>query len=346
MNKSKIVSLLSGAALILPLGALNAQFSFDFTGEEGFSDGPIVSYQPSDFTDNGEWPTDEPWPTWSDPIENSLTTFQVETSGTGALVIDPDAGGWHDVKYNGDGGVLFLNNPIYVETHFSINYTEGAGNALVTGATPLPQFLIRSWDDQSKTFEFNMRHAPWDGVSNLFNANTKAIDGSQDWLPGFSGTQIGLDITDAGEVIDGQSDNLMISFSLVPQGGGDYEISYLLMNKDTSEELINKTRVANDPDGLWELSTGFLAIAKAQMDSEEVAVHIDRLTLSYEPIIGEATWAGYPVDEKGWVDTEDWMGWLNGTHAPWIWSESMNGYIYLPEENVSDIGAWLYAPGS
>lgn len=54
------------------------------------------------------------------------------------------------------------------------------------------------------------------------------------------------------------------------------------------------------------------------------------------------SWAGYDAYEDGWVDTADFMGWFNVTHAPWVWSTALNRWIYLPEENMSPAGAWFY----
>jgi hypothetical protein len=55
-------------------------------------------------------------------------------------------------------------------------------------------------------------------------------------------------------------------------------------------------------------------------------------------------WAGYEVDALGWINTEGWMGYLNVTAAPWVWSATLAKYLYMPEANVSESGAWVYAP--
>jgi hypothetical protein len=57
---------------------------------------------------------------------------------------------------------------------------------------------------------------------------------------------------------------------------------------------------------------------------------------------GNPTWADYPVDGNGWVDTGTFMGWLNVTFGDIVWSTSLDGYIYLPESSVGDAGAWTY----
>jgi hypothetical protein len=61
--------------------------------------------------------------------------------------------------------------------------------------------------------------------------------------------------------------------------------------------------------------------------------------------VGDPTWAGYDVMKGDFVDTENFLGWLwVGSPTGYVFSYSLENYIYLPEENVSDSGAWAYAP--
>lgn len=53
-------------------------------------------------------------------------------------------------------------------------------------------------------------------------------------------------------------------------------------------------------------------------------------------------WAGYPYDENGWADTGSWLGWVNVTAAPWVQILSLDNYGWIPEEGVSEAGAWVY----
>jgi hypothetical protein len=53
-------------------------------------------------------------------------------------------------------------------------------------------------------------------------------------------------------------------------------------------------------------------------------------------------WAGFPVDENGWANTEDWLGWVNVANAPWILILNLDGYAWIPESAVSGAGGWLY----
>lgn len=54
---------------------------------------------------------------------------------------------------------------------------------------------------------------------------------------------------------------------------------------------------------------------------------------------GGNTWNGFPVDEQGWVDTGDWLHFVNVTHDPWIWVLNLNKYVYLGDDS-----GWVYIP--
>jgi hypothetical protein len=56
----------------------------------------------------------------------------------------------------------------------------------------------------------------------------------------------------------------------------------------------------------------------------------------------EVTWAGYVLDENGNADTGAWMGMVNATHAPWIYSYLLGAYVYIPEDGVSAAGGWAF----
>ncbi len=51
-------------------------------------------------------------------------------------------------------------------------------------------------------------------------------------------------------------------------------------------------------------------------------------------------WAGYPVDENGWADAADWLGWINVSHAPWIHIVALEGWAYIEEPDLQAPGAW------
>ncbi|MEX0330408.1 MAG: GDSL-type esterase/lipase family protein [Puniceicoccaceae bacterium] len=54
-------------------------------------------------------------------------------------------------------------------------------------------------------------------------------------------------------------------------------------------------------------------------------------------------WAGIPIaNVTRDVDTGGFLGWLNVSQGDWVWSYSLNAYLYCPEENISEAGAWVY----
>lgn len=59
---------------------------------------------------------------------------------------------------------------------------------------------------------------------------------------------------------------------------------------------------------------------------------------------GETTWAGYVVTQDGWANTGGWMGWLNVSDAPWIWSQKLGNWLFLPEQSGLEFGAWAFVP--
>lgn len=58
------------------------------------------------------------------------------------------------------------------------------------------------------------------------------------------------------------------------------------------------------------------------------------------------TWAGYPRDELGNVNTGDWLGYLDVSYGDWVWSYSLSGWLYLPESSVGEAGAWTFVLGA
>ncbi len=58
-------------------------------------------------------------------------------------------------------------------------------------------------------------------------------------------------------------------------------------------------------------------------------------------------WARWETDVQGWVDTnaEDdlFLGVIFTGFSPWIWSESLQKYLYIEEDMVDADGGWAYA---
>lgn len=68
--------------------------------------------------------------------------------------------------------------------------------------------------------------------------------------------------------------------------------------------------------------------------------------LTYTITLAE-TWGGFDVfAESGTktVDTGTFLGWLEVTEDPWVYSYSLEKYIFLPEGFIDESGAWSYIP--
>ena len=73
------------------------------------------------------------------------------------------------------------------------------------------------------------------------------------------------------------------------------------------------------------------------------------LSITGEGASSDPLWAGFPVEEDGYVDTGDFLGWVWVGNpqfpSPWVWISNLQIYVYLPAENVDpEAGAWTYAP--
>jgi hypothetical protein len=49
------------------------------------------------------------------------------------------------------------------------------------------------------------------------------------------------------------------------------------------------------------------------------------------------------VPAESWLDTGEWLGLIYNTHAPWVYSPRLSGWIFLPEQET-DEGGWVFIP--
>jgi hypothetical protein len=55
-------------------------------------------------------------------------------------------------------------------------------------------------------------------------------------------------------------------------------------------------------------------------------------------------WAGYPIEQDGVsVNTGTWLGWLDIRNDPWIYSYSLDNWLYIDASSVGEAGSWVYA---
>ena len=67
---------------------------------------------------------------------------------------------------------------------------------------------------------------------------------------------------------------------------------------------------------------------------------------NYYALESDGSWSGFPLyadDGQNWADTGGWMGWLEVSASPYVFSQSLNGWVYV-EENpaIAEEGSWVY----
>lgn len=60
--------------------------------------------------------------------------------------------------------------------------------------------------------------------------------------------------------------------------------------------------------------------------------------------VGMSFWGPFPVRAQGIVDTGPWLDYMNVVNGDWVWSYSLNGWLYIKADSISDAGAWSYIP--
>lgn len=101
-------------------------------------------------------------------------------------------------------------------------------------------------------------------------------------------------------------------------------------------------------DSLQVIQLGFEITTEfdgANMDTGEI--YFENIEGYIETETGSifGSWAGYEiVNDQGDVDTGTWMGFVNVSAAPYIYSYALGKYIYIDEASVLEGGAWVYVP--
>jgi len=108
-------------------------------------------------------------------------------------------------------------------------------------------------------------------------------------------------------------------------------------NNPTEDQTVDKMAFG--------VSSGTIAAPKGvdYMLFDNVAVNTSGQDLT-DPTAGTGgmKWAGYDVNGDGDCFTGDWLGWVNVDFAPWIYSYSLQQWLFIDESKVGPGGAWIY----
>lgn len=85
------------------------------------------------------------------------------------------------------------------------------------------------------------------------------------------------------------------------------------------------------------LQSGF-SITGPQTESASVTFSALETTLNEA-----ATWAGWVIEE-GLVNTGGFLGWLSLENDPWLWSYTLNDWVFADESLVGESGGWIFLP--
>lgn len=76
-------------------------------------------------------------------------------------------------------------------------------------------------------------------------------------------------------------------------------------------------------------------------------LEFDMLQEGKDPV--KTTWALWPIVYDGplqYVDTTPWLGWIVANDSPWIYSLTLDKYLFVEEGWVGSGGSWVYIPNN
>jgi beta-glucanase (GH16 family) len=148
------------------------------------------------------------------------------------------------------------------------------------------------------------------------------------------------------------------TFALNVTQAGTYEVtasvaalgSGSLLSWGTSSKGTIGTDISLPETGAWQtwqtVSLGTIDLPAGE-DTLLITTSTGAFNLAWIQLTGESgqTWKGYPVDGSGNVNTNSWLGWINVLESPWLFSYSLNNWIYSPvalEDEFHTDSQWMY----
>lgn len=136
---------------------------------------------------------------------------------------------------------------------------------------------------------------------------------------------------------------------------GNFQLVYVSKDEFQGKEIFV---AVPDAEG-WDWTSPIRIPSRMGNDSGQVAmqvltgtsinnvdnIYVSRWTPSDEP---PATfWAGYPVETaegSQWVNTGDFLGWINIDHAPFVWITNLNREAYVYENYIQNNSGYVFFP--
>jgi hypothetical protein len=201
------------------------------------------------------------------------------------------------------------------------------GEAVASAVLTLYTVLHNNTETISFTFDVHQLLQPWDEATATWNQYST---GNSWTAPGMaSGTDyVASSALAAGEIAPTVTANVFTTLNLDPalvQGWIDGSVS------NHGLAIVPTAGVSNNASTYTQMN-----ISSSENTTEA------RRPVLIVTTAAQSGWIGYPIEAGGWVDTGAWLGWVNVIESPWVWSVSINAYMYLPEEWITASGAYAY----
>lgn len=295
-----------------------------------------------------------------------LEDVEYGSNGTTMAFWATGRGGSGDLLYEStDGGQTWTD----IAANFPFLFTEGGADIVLDAAGNLVYTKLRGNNNFSDAFLYDGTYYVYGGgpeSSIRTSANgtdyTVVVENSGLWLLG--GIQLGSNAlvygtlfeepgnfsTRKGAIFELTTDPTAPINPIIIENSVNTYVSDIDMDPATPTTLhatgANALLTSTDNGATWtadEVTSGNVADMSemAVGDGSRVAVGAAGIVYIGSGNGGGDTWGGLPIVD-GYVDTGSWLGWIQLTETPYVYSLTLNGWLYFPEPETDAPGAWIY----
>lgn len=243
-------------------------------------------------------------------------------------------------------------NPVSIDWEtMTVSYTNTNGDELDMTYAPFPEggtTFYEALPDFSVNGErvhydetWPVMQSPWTRLQN--NVLLLELNEEETWVSDFSGElpeiQVVAGQVEAPSITEAPADasvDVGGSVTLSVVATGTEPLSYQWYKDD--EPLSGAEQADLTITGVVLSDAGEYSV---EVSNPFGSVMSDAITLTVNEDQEPDTWAGYPIDDLGFVNTGDFLGWIYPS-GDYIYVYYFGRYIFLPESYVGDQGAWSY----
>lgn len=140
---------------------------------------------------------------------------------------------------------------------------------------------------------------------------------------------------DQTDSVDLSPDVVYLGTLVVDRVGPDaVEVSYTLSDGESTLFSIVRT---DESEAFFTFDTVAFALGSNTASGFE----LQQVSIALISEGSGTTWAGFPLNANGWVDTGDFLGFVYPM-GDFIYVLDLNTFLFLPESQVSSVGGWAY----